>query len=264
MVTIDHLRALHNPRYGGSLPQPLEGSTRHHPVPFDYFADTIAHRTRKVLGDKYDIAETHLALNKKQDALFGLYVLEEKAEWWGRDDVADDHRSKVIAFRNSIVQEMSNQVAFAKRVFICENLIMSADGDAIWVLKKNTTNVLSHLGYDIEMALNTAEGQWEVIDEDVELFQSVPLKRDRMAELTGLAQYRDILTSTQANEVYRQIDNPTDEVFRGDTFWEYSNHLTEAVKIGSNVNTFTAHSGVHAFAKEQAMASRPRFFPVAA
>jgi len=258
MVTIDYLRALHNPRYGGVLPLPLEGSTRHHPVPFDYFADTIAHRTRKVLGGKYDIAETHLALNKKQDALFGIYVLEAKEgiRWGVADDVADDHRSKVIAFRNSIVQEMSNQVVFAKRVFICENLIMSAGGgDAIWVLKKNTTNVLSHLGHEVELALNTAEGQWEVIDEDVELFQSVPLKRDRMAELTGLAQYRDILTSTQANEVYRQIDSPTDEVFRGDTFWEYSNHLTEAVKIGSNVNTFTAHGGVHAFAKEQALAS---------
>ena len=272
LVGMDELRAMHDPAHGGIMPVSM--GNRHHPVPFYQLVDLVMSKVERLYtgpnGD-YVVDKCHLALNSKGTQLFGLLIIrdkppteptrfafEDESTW--RNRLAED-QSKLdawdsqstgwmIGFRGSIDQSLSEAMVIGLQVFICENLCISGGADAVWVMRKNTRNALSSMGDDVVTGLLRADTLVGDIQSDIDIFRDIRIPRTRMAELTGLAQYNSVLTSTQANEVYRQIKAPTHDVFKGETLWDYYNHCTEGIKHGDFGHTFEKHGRVHEYCKE--------------
>ena len=121
-------------------------------------------------------------------------------------------------------------------------------------------NGLDNLRTKITLALHDAERIVGAIQHDLDAFRAIPFSISQMAELTGKAQYNEVITSQQANEVYRQIraaslsndereENGITSHFTGRTLWDAYNHLTEGVKLGRIQNTFEKHAKVHDFCR---------------
>ena len=250
LVELDYLRNM-------GVPEPK--GPRHHPIRFDLFADMVNHRIRRIFPD-YEVYKTHYALNNKETQFFGLTVM--LVPGW------DDEMGLLIGYRGSIDQSLSESLVVGANVFICDNLCLSGGKDGIFVFRKNTLNAMnpSHptsLGNQILTALYRADSLTGNLHRDIDMFKDTRISQRRMAELTGVAMYEDVLKPTQANEVYRQIREPSHEVFESATMWSLYNHMTEGAKLGSLARTFETHGNVHEFCKREAIDNRPTLVAVA-
>lgn len=279
LVSLDYLRGLHDPAHGGTRPARTDS---HYPVPFFELVDVVMSKVERLytgVDGQFEIANMHLALNKDETRIFGLLVLQEKEpdlpirayhedeySWSKRmveyrakvQEIRDKPTGWMIGFRGSIDKSLASAMVIGLSVFICENLCISGGANSIFVCQKNTRNGLDAFRSRATVALHDAEGIVGAIQHDLDAFRSIPASLEEMAKLTGLAQYEKVITSQQANEVYRQIGNASmsrDERtekgirchFTGRTLWDAYNHLTEGVKIGRLDNTFRKHRDVHDF-----------------
>jgi hypothetical protein len=290
LVTLDYLRRLHDPAHGGTPPKPM--GSRHHPVPFYQLADLVISRVERLYtgpGGQFQVEDMHLALNDKQTQVFGLLIIRKKepvapvrtiletdASWSNRmaafrEKLAnwrDKPTGWMIGFRGSINQSISEAMVVGLKVFLCENLCISGGANSIFICQKNTKNGLDNLRNKVTLALHDAERIVGAIQHDLDIFRTIPFSISQMAELTGKAQYNGVVTSQQANEVYRQIraaslsdderrEKEITSHFTGRTLWDAYNHLTEGVKLGRIDNTFEKHARVHDFCKEIADDMKP-------
>ena len=126
--------------------------------------------------------------------------------------------------------DKSKPVTFASgaRVWICSNGMIVSEAVTV---RKHTTNVWNELAEKADLAITQLQDNWEKTQQDIALMKHTELTFTRMAELIGrLFVEKQVLISTEANIVAREIKKPTFGAFSGQNLWSFYNACTFALK----------------------------------
>jgi len=210
-------------------------------VPVSHY--DLATNIQKVAGDLlgpkgYELDTTEYGLAREGQRMFGVLGYRN----------GDEEMGMCVGFRNSYDKSMAAGVVIGARVFICDNLAFSGD---IQIMRKHTKNVKDDLIQDIIQALYKSVNNFEDIQTFAANYAHVEINDNQAYKMIGLLQGMGIITSTIANEAFRQWDHPKYDVFQARTVWSLYNAVTEALKAAPPAKVLQSHVDTHkTFSKE--------------
>ena len=195
------------------IPVPEKTDT-YQPLPHLDFIYELTNMARKLIGD---VGIPKVSIAKEGNRMFGVVPISV-----GRTDEYEF----ALGFRNSYDKSMTAGVCFGNRVFVCDNLAFNGN---ITVMRKHTKNMHNDLNAMLVTKLLKAEGEITVLQNDFEKLKNVYISKEAMAKTLGKAYYQDILKPTQFSIAMEQID--LSKAFQRETFWDFYQHGTEALKV---------------------------------
>lgn len=159
--------------------------------------------------------------------------------------IADGFMSQTMCYQNSYNKRLPIRLVSGGHVWICSNGMIVGD---IITFRKHTGEVFPALKEMITVAINRMEMDYEKTQRDILIMKDVDLTTTMAAELIGRMYVEErILTSTEVNEVARQLRNPRFEDFKPNNLWSLYNHATFAMKGAAPDRKLSALKQLHEF-----------------
>ena len=132
------------------LPTPTVKGPRHKPVAHISLIESIQ---AQCLDRGLEIAREEFAVQRENAILFGVFDLKRTGT--GPDlKVTDEEATLSIGFRGSNDRQMAISMVAGKRIFVCDNLMLS--GDSVVLRRKHTT------GMDLDSEISEGLDQYLV------------------------------------------------------------------------------------------------------
>jgi hypothetical protein len=185
----------------------------------------------------WDAIDTRYGLAQDNQQLFALFTI----------DVGNDESSLGIGLRQSYNKTLAIGTVAGANVFICDNLMFT--GDALHVVRKNTTNAHSDFRDLLKVAFAGAFDAYQQVIVDAERWKKHELTQREGYRLLGDMLGTHTLTSTQANVAYHDWDTPRHEAFKERNLNSLYQCVTEGLKTGAPGNMMERHVLAHDYFK---------------
>ena len=215
------------------IPLP-EKTDSYHPLPHLDFVYELTNMSRKLIGD---VGTPKISIAKEGNRMFGILPISV-----GRTDEYEF----ALGFRNSYDKSMSAGVCFGNRVFVCDNLAFNGN---ITIMRKHTKNIANDLTGMLVTKLLKAENEVNVLQNDFDKMKNTLITKESMARSLGTAYYEGVLRPQQFSIAMEQID--LSKAFQRETFWDFYQHGTEALKVAPIEKRIEACTKWHNFILEQ-------------
>ena len=202
-----------------ALADPIPYTPTHYPIRHDVFVE-LAKDTLRGGGYHIETEEYSLIQQEKTDNMFGLLTLSN-----GYDDAG-----RVVGLRNSGSMHFLAQLGAGDPVFVCDNLVFTAQ---IIVGRKHTKNIMFDLPRLMTSAVQTLGDEFKRQEGRREIYKDTRIT-DEVAdhitkEVMRLKSPQGIPGSSLPawDNEYR---NPSHEQFEHGTAWGLQNAFTEVAK----------------------------------
>ena len=137
---------------------PVPEATRTYtPMPHGDLIDTIEVQLGHHLPD-YHIVDKQYGLAREGQQMFGMISLRRSEPDIVDVEIVEDDLDISIGFRNSYDKSMSVGIVGGAKVFICDNMMMSAD--AVKIMKRHTKNVIREFDYMLYTSIPELQNQF--------------------------------------------------------------------------------------------------------
>jgi hypothetical protein len=152
----------------------------------------------------------------------------------------DSEQRMMVGFRNSYDKSLAVGLVAGSSVIVCSNLMLKGD---VKVLRKHSANVFNDLG---GLITETVDVAYEELESNIGLgadLKRIEMPRVEMARVAGdMFINRNLINAEQMSIVKREINES--QFFKGQTRWDFYNHLTEALKTAHPLNAMQRHIDV--------------------
>ena len=205
----------------GALADPVPYTDTHYPIRHDVFVE-LAKTTLR--GGGYEIKTEEYSLIQEEgakDNMFGLLTLSN-----GYDDVG-----RVVGLRNSGSMHFLAQLGAGDHVFVCDNLVFTAQ---IIVGRKHTKNIMVDLPALMNSAVKTLGSEFKRQEGRREIYRGTEIS-DAMAHdvMIRTMKTKDNTRGVPCSSLTAWVDeyrNPRHEQFKHGTAWGLQNAFTEVAK----------------------------------
>ena len=204
----------------GALADPVPYTDTHYPIRHDVFVELAKTALR---GGGYEIKTEEYSLIQeegKKDNMFGLLTLSN-----GYDDAG-----RVVGLRNSGSMHFLAQLGAGDHVFVCDNLVFTAQ---IIVGRKHTKNIMRDLPRQMESAVHRLGDEFKKQAGRREIYRETEISdamaHDVMIRTMELPKPQGI-PGSKMSEWVNEYRNPSHEEFRVGTAWGLQNAFTEVAK----------------------------------
>ena len=210
-VSLDQLNALADPEPWTDTHYPIR-----HDVFVDLAKDTLTRGGYRIKTEEYSLVQQE----GTKDNMFGLITLEN-----GHDDTG-----RVVGLRNSGSMHFLAQIGCGGHVFVCDNLVFSAQ---IIVGRKHTRRIMDDLPRLMTSAVVTLGDEFKRQEGRQEIYMEAritdEMAHDVMIETMNLRSPQGIPGSKMSAWV-EEYRNPRHEQFEHGTAWGLQNAFTEVAK----------------------------------
>jgi len=203
-----------------ALADPVPYTDTHYPIRHDVFVE-LAKTTLR--GGGYEIKTEEYSLIQEEgtkDNMFGLLTLSN-----GYDDAG-----RVVGLRNSGSMHFLAQLGAGDHVFVCDNLVFTAQ---IIVGRKHTKNIMVDLPSLMNSAVLTLGSEFKRQEGRREIYRETEISdamaHDVMIRTMELPKPQGI-PGSKMSEWVNEYRNPSHEEFRVGTAWGLQNAFTEVAK----------------------------------
>jgi hypothetical protein len=183
----------------------------------------------------WDTINTRYGLAQDNQQLFALFTI----------DVGDDDSSLGIGLRQSYNKTLAIGTVAGANVFICDNLMFT--GDALHVVRKNTTNVYYDFRELLKVAFAGAFDAYKQVTADAERWKQHEVTQREGYRLLGDMLGTHKLTSTQANVAFHDWDHARYDAFESRDLNSLYQCVTEGLKSGAPGNLMERHVTAHEY-----------------
>jgi len=198
------------------LPEPQSMGRFHKPYPFAEYVDDI-HRALK--GHNVGIMGEEYVIQKDQQRLFGMMIVESEAKDW----------QLTLGVRGSHDQSIPRGIALGTNVMVCSNLCFS--GELFTGKAKQTINNQGRILNLIDEAVESIAPAYSTQEQQFDLLRSVEITDEEANNLITQAFRRGALSGAQVGEAIKEYDRPS-YVEHGHytNTWKLFNAFTQAIK----------------------------------
>jgi len=129
------------------------------------------------------------------------------------------------------------------KVFICDNMMMSAD--AVKFMKRHTKNVLTEFDYLLYQAIPKLEQQFVKLTEAKAQLEELQVHQEEGYEFLGRMFGHKLLTPVQMSAAVEDWRNPNFNAFEERTAWSLYNAATWGLKKGSPSLVINRYCNAH-------------------
>ena len=213
---------------------PVPAQTRSYtPVPHGDLIDTIETQLAHHMPGHY-VADKQFGLAREGQQLFGLMTLKRNLKLPEADlriIRPEDDLDISIGFRNSYDKSMSLGVVGGAKVFICDNMMMTAD--AVKIMKRHTKNVLREFDYMLYTSIPELESEFVKMKEAKATLETIEISHVQGHEFLGRMYGQGLLTPVQMSTTFQDWNDPNFDVFKPRNAWSLYNAATWGLKKGS-------------------------------
>jgi len=185
----------------------------------------------------FKIKTTNYKANHEGTKLIGYYGIEH----------TDSELGIMMAFRNSYNKTMSAGLAIGAQVWICENGMISGD---ISLIRKHTGAASKIVSNKIIDSINDFDTTFRGIILDRDLMKDQVITKQTCSELLGRMYIQEkMINNTQLDIIKHELDHSKE--FKGNTTWDFYNHITESLKTSTLGSYLNDHTKVHNFIKQE-------------
>lgn len=206
------------------------------PVKYAELLDMVEDTAKDHLG--LDVLDLSLGVAGKGARFFGTMSL----------DTQQDDRGMMIGFRSSLNKSMGVAIATGSKVFVCSNMCFA--GDAVVVMRRQTTNVWETLRSTIVTAIQAASQSYEDMDYQIGRLREKPVALDRGYELLGRMYGHRLISAPQLKVAAGDWRSARHEEFAEQNAWSLYNCVTEGLKSSDRGRMLTAHTRAHDYLTE--------------
>ena len=220
LVTRNDMRYLETPQPMGS---------RHNPVPFAGFADSVYDA---INNSGYVVDNEQYAITKDQQRMFGMLQISPRNEL-----AAKTGWQLCVGLRGAHDQKISRGVAIGSRVMVCSNLCFHGDlGN--WKTRQ-TTNIADRLPGMVADAVSGISRAHNQLTIDFDRFNSQNIELNQGDEILVDIFRSGGFSASQLGRAIKDWKEPSvpEHTSGGRNLWWLFNSATEALKpTGNNVN----------------------------
>ena len=237
---------------------PVPEATRSYtPMPHGELIDTIEHQLKHHMPNYY-ITSRQYGLAREGQQMFGMISLKKEIESPEEIDYVDveivnpdDKLDISIGFRNSYDKSMSVGVVGGAKVFICDNMMMSAD--AVKIMKRHTKNVIREFDYMLYTSIPELQNQFTHMVDAKAALEGIELDQEQGYEFLGRMFGHKLLTPVQMSSATDDWRKPVYDVFSPRNAWSLYNSATWGLKKGSPSLTIQRYCNAHDFFMDKGM-----------
>lgn len=211
------------------------------PISHQSLVDLVEKRVRNELDYDGKMLWDH-GLNKRGNQYFGQLALV--------DYKLTEQQCLQIALRNSLNKSLGVAFGAGSRVFVCDNLMLSAD--LVQWLRKHTTNAWRDINNLLTETLYSLPEKAKAHAEQIESWNQKQIMNYQGYEMIGVLRGMQTITADMSNIMYREWDKLTHP--ENKNLWSLYNAATEAVKVAHPAKAFQTHVKLHKFFQTEAVA----------
>jgi hypothetical protein len=223
LVTIEDLKAIATP----------PATSTYQPVGHHDLAKSIKTISQDVL--RLSLANERYEVARDGNQLFSVLTF--------KGDHSDMGLS--VGYRNSLDKSMSIGLCIGAQVYVCSNMMFSASGGGIVVMRKHSKNILTSLEDLTITTLYKAQYTFASLIRDAEKMSTKRIGTDEAFRLMGYLYGHGLLTPRQLPIVHDCWMRPPHAAFNGGNVWQFYNAVTEAYKSNAPSNVLERHIGLH-------------------
>jgi len=199
-----------------SIPLP-EHAGRYGVIPNSVFLNEIQEHLDK---KGYKVAEErYLTANNGQILTGNLRIQDE----------SDLELMPSINFVNSYNRTRKASIRVCAMVLICKNGLMGSTEHGSYSRKHIGEKALPDFRKHLELAVNGLDAEFERLLKNKQEMKEIELHKKIKAQLVGdMLLNEDLITSTQLGILKKEIN--FSEHFKGNSLWDFYNHVTESFK----------------------------------
>jgi hypothetical protein len=146
-----------------------------------------------------------------------------------------------VGFRNSTNRSLSVGVCIGSQIVVCSNLMFSAHGGGIVVMRKHSKNLLVGLEDLTISTLFKAQYTFNQLIKDASLMKAITLTDDQAFQHLGRLYGHGVLSPRQMPVALEQWINPVHEEFRPRTLFSLYQAVTESLKTTPPANALETY-----------------------
>jgi hypothetical protein len=179
-----------------------------------------------------------VADSKLVEARQDVSGVESRPGWTGVDFQAgegagpDKDYAYMVAIRNSLDKSFPASMGAGNRVFVCDNLSMSAE---VMLSRRHTLNILRDLPMLVCKGIAALQSGWRSMDQRIDLYKQAELSDDSAARLLLEAAKVQAIRKIDVLPAFQEWESPRHPEFanNGKTVWRLMNAVTEVSKEAS-------------------------------
>ena len=183
----------------------------------------------------YELVSERFELAQSDSQLFG--VLSFKAD--------NSEMELAVGFRNSTNKSLSVGMCIGSQVIVCSNLMFSAIGGGITVLKKHSKNLLQGLEETTITTLYKAKFTFQQLIQDADLMRAITMTDDQAFQQLGRLYGHGILSPRQMPIALDSWLKPPHPEFQPRTLYSLYQAVTESLKSSPPMNAMEMYIQAH-------------------